>query len=164
MLCLCPTKTNHVTHQTVKLWHRTLVSWVTNVPDLDTTLPSCVNVPGGVTDGNSTNHLSMVQRVDLTSMSRDSWAHQSIWGEWHWLHLSIGCHMKRVGTNNTKRESRLLMKTRMSTLPLYASSNQWHYSLHASVPTPLLKGLYMSPSQIPDALKFLKHSIEENGT
>lgn len=90
----------HLTHQTVQLRHRALVSWVTNVPDFNTALSSRVYMSGGVTDSNGTHHLSMVQRVDLTGMARDPWAHQSIWREWNWLHLSVGCDMKGVGTDD----------------------------------------------------------------
>lgn len=57
-----------------------------------------------VTDGNSTHHLSMIQCVDLTGMARDPWAHQSIWGERHWLHLSVGRNVKGIGTDDTKKE------------------------------------------------------------
>lgn len=97
-----PTKPLHHTHQAVKLRYRALVSWVTNVPDLDASLPSCVNVSGGITDSNSAHHLSMVQCVDLTGMAWDPWADQSIWGERHWLHLPVSRHVKRVGPDDTK--------------------------------------------------------------
>lgn len=101
-----PCLPHRFTHQTVELWHRALVSWVTNVPDLHTTLPSCVNVSGGVTDGNGTHHLSMVQCVDLTGMAGNPWAHQSVRGERHWLHLSVSRHVKRVSTDDTKEDRR----------------------------------------------------------
>ena len=92
------------THQTVELWHRALVSWVTNVPDLHTTLPSCVNVSGGVTDGNGAHHLSVVQCVDLTGVAGNPWAHQSVRGERHWLHLSVSRHVEGVSTDDTKED------------------------------------------------------------
>lgn len=101
-----PCLPHRFTHQTVELWHRALVSWVTNVPDLHTTLPSCVNVSGGVTDGNGAHHLSMVQCVDLTGMAGNPWAHQSVRGERHWLHLSVSRHVKRVSTDDTKEDRR----------------------------------------------------------
>jgi len=96
------------THQTVQLRHWALVSGVTNVPDLDATLPSCVNVSGGVTDGNGAHHLSMVQCVDLTGVARNPWANQSIRGERYRLHLAIRCHVKRISPKNTKKEERRL--------------------------------------------------------
>lgn len=87
---------------------------MTNVPDLDATLPSCVNVSGGVTDGNGAHHLSMVQCVDLTGVARNPWAHQSIRGERHRLHLSVGRHVKRVSAGDTtKDERRLNVKAKM---------------------------------------------------
>lgn len=101
-----PCLPHRFTHQTVELWHRALVSWVTNVPDLHTTLPSCVNVSGGVTDGNGAHHLSVVQCVDLTGMAGNPWAHQSVRGERHWLHLSVSRHVKRVSTDDTKEDRR----------------------------------------------------------
>lgn len=93
---------HHLTHQAVELWHRAFVAWVTNVPDLDTTLPSSVNVSSRVTDGHGTNHLSVVQCVDLASVARDPWAYQSIWRKRHRLHLSIGCHVEGIGTGDTR--------------------------------------------------------------
>lgn len=91
------------THQAIKLWHWALVSRVTYVPHLNTSLPSSVNVSGGVADGNRTHHLSMVQCVDLTGVARYPWAHQSIRGEWNWLHLPISRYVKGVGTDGTQR-------------------------------------------------------------
>lgn len=90
------------THQTVKLRHRALVSWVTDIPHLDATLPSCVNVSSGVTDGHGAHHLAVVQRVYLTGVTRDPRAHQSVWGERNRLHLSIGSHVKRIGPGRGK--------------------------------------------------------------
>lgn len=104
LYCVSAQKALFLTHQTVKLWYRALVSWVTNVPDLDASLPSCVNVSGGITDSNSAHHLSMVQCVDLTGMAWDPWAYQSIWGEWYRLHLSISRHVKRVSPDDTKED------------------------------------------------------------
>lgn len=101
--CISP---HHLTHQTVKLRHWALVSWVTNVPDLDAALPSCVNVSGGVTDGDGAHHLSMVQCVDLTGVARNPRAHQSIRGERHRLHLSVGRHVKGVSADDTKKDGR----------------------------------------------------------
>lgn len=91
------------THQTIELRDGALVSWVTNVPDLDTTLSSSVNVSGGVTDGDGTHHLPVVQCVYLTGMTWDPWSHQSIWGERNWLHLSIRSNMEGVGTDGREK-------------------------------------------------------------
>lgn len=92
------------THQTVELRHWALVSWVTDIPHLDTTLPSCVNVSSGVTDGNGTHHLAMVQCVYLTGVTRNPRAHQSVWGERNRLHLSIGSHVKGIGPEGSRKE------------------------------------------------------------
>lgn len=92
------------THQTVELRHWALVSWVTDIPHLDTTLPSCVNVSRGVTDGNGTHHLAMVQCVYLAGVTRNPRAHQSVWGERNRLHLSIGSHVKGVGPEGRRKK------------------------------------------------------------
>lgn len=92
------------THQTVELRHWALVSGVTDVPHLDTTLPSCVNVSGRVTDGNSTHHLAMVQCVYLTGVTRDPRANQGVRGERNRLHLSIGSHVEGIGTDGSRKE------------------------------------------------------------
>lgn len=94
------------THQTVELGHRALVSWVTDIPHFDTTLPSCVNVSSRVTDGNGTHHLAVVQRVDLTGVARDPRAHQSVRGERNRLHLPVGSHVKGIGPDGTAAERR----------------------------------------------------------
>lgn len=96
-------KGNRHTHQAVELRHWALVTWVTDIPHLDTTLPSCVNVSSGVTDGNSTHHLAMVQCVDLTGVTRNPRAHQSVWGERNRLHLSIGSHVKGIGPGGRRK-------------------------------------------------------------
>lgn len=124
---------HHLTHQTVKLRHWALVSRVTNVPDLDATLPSCVNVSGGVTDGNGAHHLSVVQSVDLTGVAWNPWAHQSIRGERHRLHLSVGRHVKGVSADDAKDDKGGKNEKRM--VSLFICPEKTHQSFRGEIQT-----------------------------
>lgn len=57
-----------------------------------------------VTDGNGTHHLSVAQRIDLSSVAWDARADQCIRRKRHRLHLSISAHMKGVRSEETKRK------------------------------------------------------------
>jgi hypothetical protein len=79
---------------------------MTDVPDLDAALAACVDMARGVADGDSTDHLTMVQCVDLACMARDARAHQGIWRERYRLHLSIGANMEGVGSERRRFSKR----------------------------------------------------------
>lgn len=49
----------------------------------------------------------MVQCVYLTSVTRNPRAHQSVWGKWNRLHLSIGSHVKGIGADGSRKEVEL---------------------------------------------------------
>ncbi|TRZ02863.1 hypothetical protein DNTS_026729 [Danionella cerebrum] len=73
----------------IELGHRALATWLANVPHLDTTFTTSVDMPCGGADGDRTHNLSMTERVDLTGMTWDSRTKESIRRKWHWLHLTV---------------------------------------------------------------------------
>ncbi len=78
--------------------HWALAAWLADVPDLDTTLATGVDVTCGVADGDSAHHFPVAQCVDLASVTRDARAYQCIWREGHGLHLTISTHVKRISS------------------------------------------------------------------
>lgn len=67
-----------------------------DMPVSNAYLSSCVDMTGRITDGDSTNNLSMVQRVDLTCMARNPWTNQCIRRKGNRLHLSFSTNVERV--------------------------------------------------------------------
>lgn len=63
-----------------------------------TNLAPCVYMSCGVTYGDSADNFSMIQGVDLPSMSWNSWTNQSIWWKGNRLHLSVSTDMEWVCT------------------------------------------------------------------
>ncbi len=57
-------------------------------------LSTSVHVSTRVADGDRTDHLTMVEGVDLPGMTRNTWPYQGIWRKWHRLHLSISTDME----------------------------------------------------------------------
>ena len=51
-----------------------LAARLADIPDLDAALPSSVDILGGVADGDSTHHLTMVQVADWSSVTGDAGA------------------------------------------------------------------------------------------
>lgn len=50
----------------------------------------------GVTNGNRTHHLTVAQRVDLTSVARNTGADQGVGREGHGLHLAVRADVEGV--------------------------------------------------------------------
>ena len=50
----------------------------------------------GGADGDGAHHLSVAQAVNLSGVTRDSWAQQSVGGEGHRLHLSVCTHVEGI--------------------------------------------------------------------
>ena len=61
--------------QAVQLGHWLLCPGLSNVPDLDTSLATSVDVLGGVGHGDGAHHVTVGQRVDLPSVSGHTRAH-----------------------------------------------------------------------------------------
>lgn len=91
------------THEAVQLGHGGLVSRVTDVPHLDASLATGVDVPRGVANGYGAHHISVAEGVDLARVARDAGADERVRGEGHRLHLSVGAHVKGVGSGRRKR-------------------------------------------------------------
>ena len=91
-------------HQTVQLGHGALAPWLADVPHLDAALASSVDVARGGADGDGAHHLSVVQRVDLTGVTRDARTQQGVGWKRHRLHLAIRTHMERVGAERDRRK------------------------------------------------------------
>lgn len=87
-------------YQAVKLGHRTLAAWLADVPDLDATLSTSVDVARGVADGDGAHYFAVAQRVDLTSVARDARAYEGVWREGHGLHLTVCTHVEGVSSGN----------------------------------------------------------------
>lgn len=83
-------------HQTVQLGHGALGPRLADVPHLHAALPSGVDMACGGADGDGAHHLSVVQAVNLTGVTRDSWTQQSVGGEGHGLHLPIRTHVEGI--------------------------------------------------------------------
>lgn len=82
------------TYEAVKLRDGALVAGLTNVPDFDAALAARVDVSAGVADGDGTHHLAVIQRVDLTRVTRDARTDERVVGEGHRLHLTVGAHVE----------------------------------------------------------------------
>jgi len=59
-----------------------------------TDLAAGVDVSTRVADGDSTDHLAMVENTQLSCMTWDSRPNQCIRWERHWLHLTVGTHVE----------------------------------------------------------------------
>lgn len=92
-------------HQTIQLRHRTLAAGLADVPDFDTAFATGIDVTCGVADGNSTDHLAVAQRVDLTGVARNTWADQGVRRKGHGLHLTVCTDVKGVGPERKDRHS-----------------------------------------------------------
>lgn len=86
------------TDQAVQLTDRIFISWLRDIPSLDATFSSCVYIFCWIRDGYRANDFSMIQRVDLASVARNSWPDQGICGKGHGLHGTISGHVKWVGS------------------------------------------------------------------
>lgn len=86
------------THEAVQLGHGRLVARMADVPHFNAALAAGVDVARGVTDGDGAHHLPVAQSIDLASVARDAWADQRVRRERHGLHLSVGTHMKGIGS------------------------------------------------------------------
>lgn len=95
-----------LTHQTVKLRDRALISRVADVPDLDAALPTRVHVSRGVADGHCAHHLPVVQGVDLASVSGNARSDEGVGGERDRLHLPVCCHVEGVRSKGSGGEKR----------------------------------------------------------
>ena len=95
-----------VPHQTVQLGHGALASWLADVPHLDAALSSGVDVACRGADGDGAHHLSVVQAVNLTGVSWDTWAQQGVRRKGHRLHLAVCAHVERVGTVEDRERER----------------------------------------------------------
>ena len=81
--------------QTVQLRHRKFLR-LSNVPDLDASFATSVDILGGVGHGDGAHHLSVRQRVDLATLPRDARRGQSVWWEADWLQVAVLAHVERV--------------------------------------------------------------------
>ena len=61
-----------------------------------THLSACVDVSAGVANGYGTDDLAVIQRVDLSGVSRYPGADQCIGRERNRLHLSVGAHVEGI--------------------------------------------------------------------
>lgn len=86
------------THKAIQLGDRGLVARMTDIPHLYAAFTTGVDVACGVTNGDSTHHLSVAERINLPCMARNAWTNQRIGRERHRLHLSVSTHMKGVGS------------------------------------------------------------------
>ena len=71
-----------------------------DVPDLDTSLATSVDVLGGVGHGDGAHHVTVGQRVDLPDSSWNSRSYEGVWWERNWPSLSVSIDMERVCTEN----------------------------------------------------------------
>lgn len=78
---------------------------MTDVPHLDAALAAGVDVTRRVTDGDRAHHLSVAEGIDLSCVARDAGADQRVRGKRHRLHLSIGAHVKGVGSGGRRRDT-----------------------------------------------------------
>lgn len=76
---------------------------MTDVPHFNAALAASVDMARGVTDGDSAHHLPVAKSIDLSCMSWNAWTDQRIRRKRHRLHLSIGAHMKGIGSGGEKR-------------------------------------------------------------
>ena len=81
-----------------------------DVPDLDTSLATSVDVLGGVGHGDGAHDLSVRQRVDLPTLPGDAGRGESIGGEADRLEVAVLTHVERVarltgGSIDTVRDS-----------------------------------------------------------
>lgn len=93
------------TYKAVQLRHWGFVAWVADVPHLHAAFAPSVNMTRRVTDGDGAHHISVAQRIDLSSVAWDARADQCIGRKRHRLHLSIGAHVKGV-----RSEERVVIK------------------------------------------------------
>lgn len=61
-----------------------------------THLSTCVDVFGGIGDGNGTHNFTMTQRVNLSRMPRDAGSYQRVWWKRNRLHLTVSIHVERI--------------------------------------------------------------------
>lgn len=86
------------THEAVQLGHGGLVARMADVPHFNAALTAGVDVARGVTDGDGAHHLPVAQSIDLASVARDARTDQRVRRKRHGLHLSVGTHVKGIGS------------------------------------------------------------------
>ena len=89
-----------VSGETVQLGQWGFRAWLADIPDLDTSLASSVDVLGGVGHGDSAHHITVGQRVDLPDSSWNARSYEGIRWKRNWPGLSISIDMERVRTEN----------------------------------------------------------------
>lgn len=75
---------------------------MTDVPHLHAALAAGVDMARGVADGDGAHHLPVAKSIDLSCMPWNAWTDQRIRRKRHRLHLSIGAHMKGIGSGGEK--------------------------------------------------------------
>jgi hypothetical protein len=86
-----------VSGETIQLRDRSLSSRLANIPDLDTSFATSVDILGGIGHGNSADNISMGQGVDLPGMARDSRAQKRILREGDGSLLAVSANVERIG-------------------------------------------------------------------